>query len=65
MNRLLTGADDMQAKKTVVLHVGRDNVAQKIYSRIGFVGLCGEEDSIVDKDGVLEIGFNSGGKGFW
>lgn len=55
----------MQAKKTVVLHVGRENAAQRIYSRIGFVGLCGEDDKMVDKDGVLEIGFNSGGKGFW
>jgi hypothetical protein len=48
----------------VVLYVGHDNSAQKVYHRIGFAGLCGEPrvDGVQDS---LELGFKGTDRGQW
>lgn len=48
----------------VVLYVGYENSAQKVYHRVGFVGLCGTEkvDGVEDS---LELGFVGTRRGHW
>lgn len=52
-------------KSSVTLYVGHSNSAQRVYDRVGFVGLCGN----VKLDGVedaLELGFKTGApRGHW
>ncbi|KIP11092.1 hypothetical protein PHLGIDRAFT_155592 [Phlebiopsis gigantea 11061_1 CR5-6] len=51
-------------KETVVLYVGHENSAQKVYHRVGFAGLCGDEkvDGVEDS---LELGFVGSTRGHW
>lgn len=51
-------------KETVVLYVGYENSAQKVYHRVGFAGLCGDEkvDGVED---ALELGFVGSSRGHW
>ena len=51
-------------KERVVLYVGYDNRAMRVYDKVGFVGLLGQEkpDGVED---VLELGFIGADKGHW
>ncbi|EKM61670.1 uncharacterized protein PHACADRAFT_248416 [Phanerochaete carnosa HHB-10118-sp] len=51
-------------KESVVLYVGHENSAQKVYHRVGFAGLCGDEkvDGVEDS---LELGFVGSARGHW
>jgi hypothetical protein len=42
-------------KRTVTLYVGHNNSAQRVYDRVGFVGLCGKE-KINGVEDSLELG---------
>lgn len=48
----------------MVLYVGHENSAQKVYHRVGFAGLCGDEkvDGVEDS---LELGFIGSDRGHW
>ncbi|KAI0639937.1 hypothetical protein C8Q77DRAFT_1152863 [Trametes polyzona] len=51
-------------KESVVLYVGHENSAQRVYDRVGFVGLCGKSkpDTVEDS---LELGFVGADRGHW
>ena len=49
---------------TVVLYVGYENNAQKVYHRVGFVGLCGSE-RVEGVEDALELGFARTARGHW
>ena len=51
-------------KEKVVLYVGHDNSAQRVYDRVGFAGLCGKPkpDGVEDS---LELGFVGTDRGYW
>ncbi|KAI0673663.1 hypothetical protein C8Q78DRAFT_968553 [Trametes maxima] len=51
-------------KERVVLYVGHENSAQRVYDRVGFVGLCGKDkpESVEDS---LELGFVGADRGHW
>ena len=51
-------------KESVVLYVGYENSAQKVYHRVGFAGLCGDAkvDGVEDS---LELGFVGSSRGHW
>ncbi|KAH9920239.1 uncharacterized protein BXZ73DRAFT_91969 [Epithele typhae] len=51
-------------KDMVVLYVGHENSAQRVYDRVGFAGLCGKPkpDAIEDS---LELGFVGADRGHW
>ncbi|GBE77432.1 hypothetical protein BKA93DRAFT_51891 [Sparassis latifolia] len=51
-------------KDSVILYVGHENSAQRVYDRVGFAGLCGKNksDSIEDS---LELGFVGAHRGHW
>ncbi|KAI0314764.1 hypothetical protein OF83DRAFT_1063249 [Amylostereum chailletii] len=52
-------------KSTVTLYVGHSNSAQRVYDRVGFVGLCGKDKPMGVED-ALEIGFKTGApRGHW
>lgn len=51
-------------KEKVVLYVGHDNSAQKVYHRVGFAGLCGEP-KIEGVEDSLELGFTGTARGHW
>ncbi|KAJ3528189.1 hypothetical protein NM688_g8029 [Phlebia brevispora] len=48
----------------VVLYVGYENNAQKVYHRVGFVGLCGTE-KVEGVEDSLELGFVGADRGHW
>ncbi|PIL31464.1 hypothetical protein GSI_06166 [Ganoderma sinense ZZ0214-1] len=51
-------------KEAVVLYVGHENSAQRVYDRVGFAGLCGKPkpDGVED---ALELGFVGADRGHW
>lgn len=51
-------------KEKVVLYVGHENSAQKVYHRVGFAGLCGEE-KVEGVEDSLELGFVGTTRGHW
>ncbi|KAI0046604.1 hypothetical protein FA95DRAFT_1606743 [Auriscalpium vulgare] len=52
-------------KSTVTLYVGHANSAQRVYDRVGFVGLCGKDKPHGVED-ALELGFVTGApRGHW
>ncbi|KZT72883.1 hypothetical protein DAEQUDRAFT_663355 [Daedalea quercina L-15889] len=48
----------------VVLYVGHDNNAQRVYDRVGYAGLCGKDKSDRVEDS-LELGFRGTHRGHW
>jgi len=59
-NRLLF---DMK-RDAVTLYVSHGNSAQRVYDRVGFVGLCGKEQPVGVEDSV-ELGFAGTARGQW
>ncbi|KAH9897879.1 hypothetical protein C8Q73DRAFT_663751 [Cubamyces lactineus] len=51
-------------KDSVVLYVGHENSAQRVYDRVGFAGLCGKDKPDVVEDS-LELGFVGADRGHW
>ena len=51
-------------RKSVVLYVGHENIAQRVYDHVGFAGLCGEPKSDAVEDS-LELGFVGADRGHW
>ncbi|TFY82137.1 hypothetical protein EWM64_g1867 [Hericium alpestre] len=52
-------------KRSVTLYVGHSNSAQRVYDRVGFVGLCGKAKPEGVED-ALELGFVTGApRGHW
>lgn len=51
-------------KESVVLYVGHENSAQKVYHRVGFAGLCGDE-KVEGVEDSLELGFIGSDRGHW
>ncbi|EGN97165.1 hypothetical protein SERLA73DRAFT_161345 [Serpula lacrymans var. lacrymans S7.3] len=51
-------------KESVVLYVGHANSAQRVYDRVGFVGLCGKSKPEGVEDS-LELGFVGSKRGHW
>ncbi|OCH89554.1 hypothetical protein OBBRIDRAFT_659549 [Obba rivulosa] len=51
-------------KDSVVLYVGHTNNAQRVYERVGFVGLCGKDKPEGVEDS-LELGFAGTNRGHW
>ncbi|KAH9951007.1 hypothetical protein B0H21DRAFT_413794 [Amylocystis lapponica] len=51
-------------KDCVVLYVGHDNSAQRVYDRVGFAGLCGKSKPEGVEDS-LELGFVGTNRGHW
>ncbi|KAI0033999.1 hypothetical protein K488DRAFT_84440 [Vararia minispora EC-137] len=52
-------------KSSVTLYVGHSNGAQRVYDRVGFVGLCGKDKPTGVED-ALELGFATGSsRGHW
>lgn len=52
-------------KRSVTLYVGHNNSAQRLYDRIGFVGLCGKE-KVNGVEDSLELGLVTGApRGHW
>jgi len=51
-------------KESVVLYVGHENTAQRVYDRVGFVGLCGNDKPEGVEDS-LELGFVGVQRGYW
>lgn len=64
MMRLLNRMLFERKKKSVVLYVGHQNDAQRVYDRVGFVGLCGTDKPIGVED-ALELGFQNTNRGQW
>jgi len=52
-------------KQSVTLYVGHNNSAQRVYDRVGFVGLCGKE-KVNGVEDSLELGLATGApRGHW
>ncbi|KAN0133318.1 hypothetical protein V8E53_009042 [Lactarius tabidus] len=52
-------------KRTVTLYVGHSNSAQRVYDRVGYVGLCGKE-KVHGVEDSLELGLVTGApRGHW
>ena len=52
-------------KRNVTLYVGHSNSAQRVYDRVGFVGLCGKE-KVNGVEDSLELGLVTGApRGQW
>jgi len=52
-------------KRTVTLYVGHNNSAQRVYDRVGFVGLCGKE-KVPGVEDSIELGLVTGApRGHW
>lgn len=52
-------------KRNVTLYVGHNNSAQRVYDRVGFVGLCGKE-KVNGVEDSLELGLVTGAsRGHW
>lgn len=60
LNRLLF---DMK-RDVVMLYVSHGNSAQRVYDRVGFVGLCGKEQPEGVED-AIELGFVGTTRGHW
>lgn len=60
LNRLLF---DMK-RDAVTLYVSHGNSAQRVYDRVGFVGLCGKEQP-GDVEDSIELGFVGTARGHW
>ena len=60
LNRLLF---DMK-RDAVTLYVSHGNSAQRVYDRVGFVGLCGKERP-ADVEDSIELGFVGTARGIW
>ena len=60
MLRLLFGC----GKDCVVLYVGHENNAQRVYDRVGYAGLCGKDKPEGVEDS-LELGFAGTNRGHW
>jgi len=53
-------------KESVVLYVGHENSARRVYHRVGFVGLSGNpEERPEDVEDALELGFVGTNRGHW
>ncbi|KAH0838089.1 hypothetical protein J3R83DRAFT_6333 [Lanmaoa asiatica] len=53
-------------KESVVLYVGHENSARRVYHRVGFVGLSGKpEERPEDVEDSLELGFIGTNRGHW
>ncbi|KIJ66205.1 hypothetical protein HYDPIDRAFT_86264 [Hydnomerulius pinastri MD-312] len=50
--------------KEVVLYVGHENSAQRVYDRVGFVGLC-NKDKPAGVEDALELGYVGTNRGHW
>ena len=48
----------------VMLYVSHGNSAQRVYDRVGFVGLCGKEQP-EGVEGAIELGFVGTTRGHW
>lgn len=51
-------------RDAVMLYVGHGNSAQRVYDRVGFVGLYGKEQP-ADVEDSLELGFVGTVRGHW
>jgi hypothetical protein len=51
-------------KDAVTLYVSHGNSAQRVYDRVGFVGLCGKERPTGVEDSI-ELGFVGTSRGHW
>ena len=52
-------------KRSVTLYVGHNNSAQRVYDRVGYVGLCGKE-KVNGVEDSLELGLVTGApRGHW
>ena len=51
-------------KESVVLYVGHENSAQRVYDRVGFAGLCGKPKPEGVEDS-LELGLVGSDRGHW
>ncbi|KAH9858327.1 hypothetical protein C2E23DRAFT_177067 [Lenzites betulinus] len=51
-------------KESVVLYVGHENNAQRVYDRVGFAGLCGKDKPDAVEDSI-ELGFAGTDRGHW
>lgn len=51
-------------RESVVLYVSHENPAEKVYHRVGFMGLCGTPRPLVVED-WLEFGFRDTIRGHW
>jgi len=60
LNRLLFDVK----RDAVTLYVGHGNSAQRVYDRVGFVGLCGKERP-ADVEDSIELGFVGTARGIW
>jgi hypothetical protein len=60
LNRLLFDAK----KDAVTLYVSHGNSAQRVYDRVGFVGLCGKAQPKGVEDSI-EFGFVGTARGLW
>ena len=60
LNRLLFDTK----RDAVTLYVGHGNSAQRVYDRVGFVGLCGKEQPVGVEDSI-ELGFAGTARGQW
>jgi hypothetical protein len=61
INRLLVDC----GKRSVTLYVGHNNNGQRVYDRVGFVGLCGKE-KVNGVEDSLELGLVTGApRGHW
>ncbi|KAG6380948.1 hypothetical protein JVT61DRAFT_5341 [Boletus reticuloceps] len=53
-------------KESVVLYVGHENSARRVYHRVGFVGLSGKPDERAEGvEDALELGFIGTNRGHW
>lgn len=60
LNRLLFDV----SREAVTLYVSHGNSAQRVYDRVGFVGLCGREQPVGVED-AIELGFVGTVRGLW
>ncbi len=61
INRLLVDC----GKRSVTLYCGHENSAQRVYDRVGYVGLCGKE-KVNGVEDSLELGLVTGApRGHW
>lgn len=60
LNRLLFDTK----RDAVTLYVSHGNSAQRVYDRVGFVGLCGKEQP-ADVEDSIELGFVGTARGIW
>ncbi|QRW09244.1 GNAT family acetyltransferase [Ceratobasidium sp. AG-Ba] len=64
-NALLSGADGSSKHYAVVLYVGHDNSAARVYHRVGYQGLSEDAPRPREVENWLEIGFQGTNRGHW